>query len=163
MTRGWPPQNGAGCAQEPCKHRSHTACRVFATVQDISYSLQGKSAIITTGSKEQPTATEQGTAHKAHTHREHSMSNHQPPSTAYEGTHSAQAYSELCNLLFSIWARTVKSRPNYARTARGLLSNTHALYAAQQACPTEYADSVRAVITRLQPSKHRAPQGATSV
>ena len=87
---------------------------------------------------------------------------HQAPSTAYEGTHSAQAYSELCSLLFSTWARTVKSRPNYARTARGLLSNTHALYAAQQACPTEYADSVRAVIVRLQPSKHRAPQGATA-
>jgi len=90
------------------------------------------------------------------------MNQHQPPSTAYEGTHSAQAYSELCDLLFSTWARTVKSRPNYARTARGLLSNTHALYAAQQACPTEYADSVRAVIARLQHSKHRAPQGATA-
>ena len=87
---------------------------------------------------------------------------HQAPSTAYEGTVSAQAYSELCDLLFSAWARTVKSRPNYARTARGLLSNTHALYASQQACPTEYADSVRSVIARLQPSKHRHPQGATA-
>lgn len=90
------------------------------------------------------------------------MSKHQPPSAAYEGTHSAQAYSELCELLFSVWARTVKSRPNYARTARGLLSNTHALYASQQACSTEYADSVRAVIARLQPSRNRAPQGATA-
>ena len=90
------------------------------------------------------------------------MKHHQAPSTAYEGTHSAQAYSDLCDLLFSTWARTVKSRPNYARTARGLLSNTHALYAAQQACPTEYADSVRAVVARLQPSKHRHPQGATA-
>lgn len=90
------------------------------------------------------------------------MSQHQAPSTAYEGTHSAQAYSELCDLLFSTWARTVKSRPNYARAARGLLSNTHALYASQQACPTEYADSVRAVIARLQPSRNRHPQGATA-
>ena len=90
------------------------------------------------------------------------MNRHQAPSTAYEGTHSAQAYSELCDLLFSVWARTVKSRPNYARTARGLLANTHALYASQQACPAEYADSVRSVIARLQPSKHRHPQGATA-
>lgn len=90
------------------------------------------------------------------------MSQHQAPSTAYEGTHSQAAYLDLCSELFSIWARTVKSRPNYARTARGLLSNTHALYAAQQACPTEYADSVRSVIARLQPSRNRAPQGATA-
>mgnify|MGYP000402625946 CR=1 FL=1 len=90
------------------------------------------------------------------------MNQHQPPSTAYEGTHSAQAYADLCDTLFSIWARTIRNRPNYARTARGLLSNTHQLYAAQQACPAEYADSVRAVIARLQPSKHRAPQGATA-
>ena len=87
---------------------------------------------------------------------------HQAPSPAYEGTHSAQAYSELCNLLFSTWARTVKSRPNYARTARGLLSNTHQLYASQQACPVEYADSVRSVLARLQPSHNRAPQAATA-
>jgi hypothetical protein len=87
---------------------------------------------------------------------------HQAPSTAYEGTVSSQAYSELCDLLFSIWARTVRNRPNYARMARGLLANTHALYAAQQACPTEYADSVRAVVGRLQPSRNRAPQGATA-
>lgn len=87
---------------------------------------------------------------------------HQPPSPQYTGTHSAQAYRELCDLLFSAWARTVKSRPNYARTARGLLSNTHALYASQQACPTEYADSVRAVLVRLQPSRNRHPQGATA-
>ena len=90
------------------------------------------------------------------------MSQHQTPHAAYEGTHSAQAYSELCSELFSTWARSVKSRPNYARTARGLLSNTHALYAAQQACPTEYADSVRSILVRLQPSKHRHPQGATA-
>ena len=90
------------------------------------------------------------------------MSQHQAPSPQYTGTHSAQAYSDLCDLLFSAWARTIRNRPNYARTARGLLSNTHALYAAQQACPTEYADSVRAVIARLQPSKHRHPQGATA-
>lgn len=90
------------------------------------------------------------------------MSKHQAPSTAYEGTHSAQAYADLCDLLFSTWARTVRNRPNYARMARGLLSNTHALYASQQACPTEYADSVRAVIVRLQPSKHRHLQGATA-
>ena len=90
------------------------------------------------------------------------MSKHQPASPAYEGTHSAQAYLELCDLLFSTWARTVRNRPNYARTARGLLSNTHALYASQQACPTEYADSVRAVIARLQPSRNRHPQGATA-
>ena len=90
------------------------------------------------------------------------MSNHQAPSPAYEGTHSAQAYSDLCNLLFSTWARTVRNRPNYARTARGLLTNTHALYAAQQACPTEYADSIRAVLVRLQPTRTRAPQGATA-
>ena len=88
---------------------------------------------------------------------------HQAPSTAYEGTHSAQAYSDLCDLLFSAWARTVKSRPNYARTARGLLANLHALYASQQACPVEYADSVRAVLVRLQPSKHRHPQAATAL
>lgn len=87
---------------------------------------------------------------------------HQAPSTAYEGTHSQAAYLDLCSLLFSTWARTVKSRPNYARTARGLLANTHALYAAQQACPTEYADSVRAVLVRLQPSRNRAPQAATA-
>jgi len=87
---------------------------------------------------------------------------HQAPSTAYEGTVNSQAYSELCDHLFRIWARTVKSRPNYARTARGLLANTHALYASQQACPTEYADSVRAVVARLQPSRNRAPQGATA-
>lgn len=90
------------------------------------------------------------------------MSKHQPASPAYEGTHSAQAYAELCDTLFSIWARTVRNRPNYARQARGLLSNTHALYAAQQACPTEYADSVRTVIARLQPSRNRVPQGATA-
>lgn len=90
------------------------------------------------------------------------MSQHQTPSTQYEGTHSEAAYRELCNLLFSTWARTVRNRPNYARTARGLLANTHALYASQQACPTEYADSVRAVIARLQPSRNRAPQGATA-
>lgn len=90
------------------------------------------------------------------------MNQHQAPSTAYEGTHSAKAYSELCELLFSIWARTVRNRPDYARAARGLLANTHALYASQQACPTEYADSVRAVIARLQPSRNRHPQGATA-
>ena len=90
------------------------------------------------------------------------MSQHQTPHTAYEGTHSEAAYRELCDLLFSTWARTVKSRPNYARTARGLLSNTHQLYASQQACPTEYADSVRAVVARLQPSRNRVPQGATA-
>ena len=90
------------------------------------------------------------------------MSQHQTPHAAYEGTHSQAAYLELCDLLFSIWARTVRNRPNYARTARGLLSNTHALYAAQQACPTEYADSVRSVLVRLQPSKHRHQQGATA-
>ena len=87
---------------------------------------------------------------------------HQTPHAAYEGTHSEAAYRELCNLLFSTWARTVRNRPNYARTARGLLSNTHALYASQQACPTEYADSVRSVLVRLQPSRNRAPQGATA-
>lgn len=86
------------------------------------------------------------------------VSKHQPPSPAYEGTASAQAYSDLCSDLFSIWARTVRNRPNYARTARGLLSNTHALYASQQACPTEYADSVRSVLVRLQPSRNRAPR-----
>lgn len=90
------------------------------------------------------------------------MSQHQTPHAAYEGTHSEAAYRELCNLLFSTWARTVRNRPNYARTARGLLSNTHALYAAQQACPTEYADSVRSVLVRLQPTRTRAPQGATA-
>lgn len=90
------------------------------------------------------------------------MSQHQTPHAAYEGTHSAQEYIDLCDLLFSIWARTVRNRPNYARTARGLLSNTHALYASQQACPTEYADSVRSILVRLQPSRNRAPQGATA-
>ena len=90
------------------------------------------------------------------------MSQHQPPSPAYEGTASAQAYSELCSELFSTWARTVKSRPNYARMARGLLSNTHQLYASQQACPTEYADSIRAVLVRLQPTRNRHQQGATA-
>ena len=90
------------------------------------------------------------------------MSQHQTPHAAYEGTHSQAAYLELCDLLFSIWARTVRNRPNYARTARGLLSNTHALYASQQACPTEYADSVRSVLVRLQPTRNRAPQGATA-
>ena len=87
---------------------------------------------------------------------------HQTPHAAYEGTHSEAAYRELCSLLFSTWARTVRNRPNYARTARGLLSNTHALYASQQACPTEYADSVRSVLVRLQPTRNRAPQGATA-
>lgn len=91
------------------------------------------------------------------------MRHHQPPSPAYEGAHSAQAYSELCTLLFSTWARTVRNRPNYARAARGLLANTHALYASQQACPTDYADSVRSVIVRLQPSKHRHPQRNTAI
>ena len=90
------------------------------------------------------------------------MSQHQTPHAAYEGTYSEAAYSDLCSLLFSTWARTVRKRPNYARMARGLLSNTHALYAAQQACPTEYADSVRSVLVRLQPSRNRAPQGATA-
>lgn len=90
------------------------------------------------------------------------MNQHQAPSPAYEGTHSAQAYSELCSELFSTWARTVRNRPNYARMARGLLANTHALYASQQACPTEYADSVRSVLVRLQPTRNRAPQGATA-
>lgn len=87
---------------------------------------------------------------------------HQAPSPAYEGTHSAQAYLDLCDLLFSTWARTVRNRPNYARMARGLLANTHALYAAQQACPTDYADSVRSVMARLQPSRNRHQQGATA-
>ena len=91
------------------------------------------------------------------------MSQHQAPSPQYTGAVSAQAYSDLCNLLFSAWARTVRNRPNYARTARGLLSNTHALYASQQACPTEYADSVRAVLVRLQPSKHRHPHGGSAL
>lgn len=86
---------------------------------------------------------------------------HQAPSPQYTGTHSQAAYLELCDLLFSIWARTVKNRQNYARMARGLLANTHQLYASQQACPTEYADSVRAVIARLQPSRNRHPQAAT--
>lgn len=90
------------------------------------------------------------------------MSKHQAPSTAYEGTYSEAAYLDLCSLLFSTWARTVKSRPNYARTARGLLSNTHALYASQQACPTDYADAVRSCLVRLQPSRNRHLQGATA-
>ncbi len=90
------------------------------------------------------------------------MNRHQAPSPAYEGTHSQAAYLDLCSLLFSTWARTVKSRPNYARMARGLLSNTHQLYAAQQACPTEYADSVRSVLVRLQPTRNRHQQGATA-
>lgn len=101
------------------------------------------------------------TRKEAH-NRDKSMSQHQPPSTAYEGTHSAQAYIDLCNDLFSIWARTVRNRPNYARMARGLLSNTHQLYAAQQAAPLDYCDSVRATLARLQPTRNRHPVSCTA-
>ena len=83
---------------------------------------------------------------------------HQTPHAAYEGTHSEAAYRELCNLLFSTWARTVRNRPNYARTARGLLANTHQLYASQQAAPLDYCDSVRSVLVRLQPTRNRHQQ-----
>lgn len=69
---------------------------------------------------------------------------------------SESAYLELCELLFSTWAHTVRRAPSYARLARSLLSNTHALYASQQACPQDYADSVRATLARL--TRH-APRG----
>lgn len=70
---------------------------------------------------------------------------------------SESAYFDLCNLLFSVWAQTVRRAPSYARMARSLLSNTHALYASQQACPVAYADSVRATLARLTRHAPRAP------
>ena len=69
---------------------------------------------------------------------------------------SEQAYLDLCNLLFSTWAQTVRRAPAYARKTRSLLSNVHALYASQQACPVDYADSVRSTLARL--TRH-APRG----
>jgi hypothetical protein len=61
---------------------------------------------------------------------------------------SETAYLDLCDLLFSTWAQTVRRAPNYARVARSLLSNVHALYANQQACPVDYADIVRSTLAR---------------
>lgn len=90
------------------------------------------------------------------------MSQHLRRQTQPLQSTSAAAYADLCSLLFSAWAQTVRTRPAYARCARSLLSNTHQLWADQQACPTEYADSVRSVLVRLQGTKHRQPQGATA-
>lgn len=68
---------------------------------------------------------------------------------------SETAYLDLCNTLFSTWAQCVRRDPSYARIARGLLANLHALYASQQACPVAYADIVRACLVRASRNQHR--------
>ena len=68
---------------------------------------------------------------------------------------SEQVYLDLCDTLFSTWAQSVRSKPAYARVARGLLSNLHGLYASQQACPVVYADTVRACLVRASRNQHR--------
>lgn len=61
---------------------------------------------------------------------------------------SESEYLELCQQLFSGWARTVRTRPNAARTYRGYLKNLHQLFAEQQACPAYYAELIRAQLIR---------------
>lgn len=68
---------------------------------------------------------------------------------------SETAYLDLCNTLYSTWAQTVRRNPSYARIARGLLSNLHSLYASQQACPVDYADTVRACLVRASRNQQR--------
>lgn len=64
-------------------------------------------------------------------------------------------YLDLCDTLFSTWAQCVRRDPSYARTARGLLSNLHSLYASQQACPQDYADTARACLVRASRNQRR--------
>lgn len=64
-------------------------------------------------------------------------------------------YLDLCDTLFGTWAQCVRSNPSYARIARGLLSNLHRLYASQQACPVDYADTVRACLVRASANQQR--------
>lgn len=63
-----------------------------------------------------------------------------------ESSLSQEAYLELCNKLFSEWARHSKSKAvqwkNFARKCRGLLSVVHRLYRDDQACPAYYAKEV---------------------
>lgn len=68
---------------------------------------------------------------------------------------SETAYLDLCDTLFSTWAQCVRREPSYARIARGLLANLHSLYAKQQACPVDYADTVRACLVRASRNQHR--------
>lgn len=68
---------------------------------------------------------------------------------------SEVVYLDLCDTLFSTWAQCVRREPAYARIARGLLSNLHGLYARQQACPVDYADSVRACLVRASRNHQR--------
>ena len=59
---------------------------------------------------------------------------------------SQDAYLEVCDKLFSAWARHAKSKDvqwkNLARKCRGLLSVLHRLYRNDQACPTYYAQEI---------------------
>ena len=68
---------------------------------------------------------------------------------------SETAYLDLCDTLYSTWAKCVRREPSYARIARGLLANLHSLYAAQQACPVDYADTVRACLVRASRNQQR--------
>ena len=68
---------------------------------------------------------------------------------------SEVAYLDLCDTLYSTWAQCVRREPAYARIARGLLSNLHGLYACQQACPQDYADTVRACLVRASRNQRR--------
>lgn len=68
---------------------------------------------------------------------------------------SEVVYLDLCDTLFGTWTQCVRRDPSYARVARGLLANLHSLYAAQQACPQDYADSVRACLVRASRNQQR--------
>ena len=61
-------------------------------------------------------------------------------------TLSQDAYLELCNKLFSEWAKNSKSKAVQwkllARKCRGLLSVVHRLYRDDQACPKYYAQEI---------------------
>lgn len=68
---------------------------------------------------------------------------------------SEVVYLDLCDTLFGTWAQSVRRNPAYARVARGLLANLHGLYANQQACPVDYADTVRACLVRASRNQYR--------
>lgn len=68
---------------------------------------------------------------------------------------SEVVYLDLCDTLFGTWAQCVRREPAYARVARSLLSNLHGLYASQQACPQDYADTVRACLVRASRNHQR--------
>lgn len=78
---------------------------------------------------------------------------------------SEVVYLDLCDTLFGTWAQCVRRNPSYARVARGLLANLHSLYAAQQACPLAYADTVRACLVRASRNQQRVnvPTSAATI